>query len=334
MRRLGLGLGLGLGLLVACGRSAAAHELTVSGTSFLLDGAPFPFTGVSFFNAIYNKAFNESRKARVEWLTRFKRYGINVLRVWGQWDTKRGYADTCPTCSLFQMDGTLRQEHVLGLQAILADADSQGMVIELALLAQESWFGGIRIGPAETEKAIAALTRALAPHRNVTLQIWNELTERTLEYVAVIKAADPKRLVTSSPGVAGILGDLKQNEALDYLTPHTTRQGRARPHWEIAPREIAYLQERFAKPVVDDEPARNGTASFGGPKGPTSPIDHILQIHAVWRLGGYVIYHHDMFQTGYGSKSVPPHGIPDPEWSPYHRAVFEFLAQRKRYAGR
>jgi hypothetical protein len=40
-----------------------------------------------------------------------------------------------------------------------------------------------------------------------------------------------------------------------------------------------------------------------------------------------------MFQTGYGSKSVPPHGIPDPEWSPYHRAVFEFLAQRKRYAG-
>ncbi len=51
----------------------------------------------------------------------------------------------------------------------------------------------------------------------------------------------------------------------------------------------------------------------------------------VWKRGGYVIYHHDMFQTGYDTPAVPPHGIPDPEWDPYHRSVFEFLAQRERY---
>ena len=38
-----------------------------------------------------------------------------------------------------------------------------------------------------------------------------------------------------------------------------------------------------------------------------------------------------MFQTGYGTPACPPSGVPDPEFSPYHRAVFEFLAQRERY---
>jgi hypothetical protein len=32
--------------------SASAHEITVSGTRFLLDGKPFPYTGISFFNAV------------------------------------------------------------------------------------------------------------------------------------------------------------------------------------------------------------------------------------------------------------------------------------------
>ena len=52
----------------------------------------------------------------------------------------------------------------------------------------------------------------------------------------------------------------------------------------------------------------------------------------VWQEGGYVTYHHDMFQTGAGTPAVPPSGIPDPEFSPYHRQVFEFLARRTRYS--
>jgi hypothetical protein len=86
---------------------------------------------------------------------------------------------------------------------------------------------------------------------------------------------DPHRLVTNSPGYAGDLGDLRQNRALDYLTPHTSRQNAGRP-WEQAPNEIGYLLTRYSKPVVDDEPARNGTSKFGGPRSPTSPYDHIL----------------------------------------------------------
>ena len=56
-------------------------ELTIDGTHFRLDGQPFPYQGLSFFNAIYNDAFNRDDAARVAWLRTFRRYGINVLRV-------------------------------------------------------------------------------------------------------------------------------------------------------------------------------------------------------------------------------------------------------------
>jgi hypothetical protein len=38
-----------------------------------------------------------------------------------------------------------------------------------------------------------------------------------------------------------------------------------------------------------------------------------------------------MFQTGAGSPAVPPSGIPDPEFNPYHKTVLEFIALRERY---
>jgi hypothetical protein len=322
--------------LIALAASAPAqtrNTITVSGTRFLLNGEHFPYTGVSFFNAIYNKQFNQSSGERKVWLEKFRKYGINVLRVWGQWDSRRGYADTCPECTLYFPDGRLREEHVERLRSILSDADSLGMVVELALFAQESWHAGIRLGEKESEKAAAAVAVALKPHRNLTIQIWNEFSWHTVEMIKAIKAVDPARLVSNSPGGAGVLTGPApaETQLLDYLTPHTSRQRSGKP-WEIGPAEIEYLLKRYRKPVVDDEPARNGTPDFGGPGEKTFPTDHILQIYKVWQLGAYVTYHHDMFQTGYGTPAVPPSGIPDPEFNPYHRAAFEFLANRARYA--
>jgi hypothetical protein len=122
----------------------------------------------------------------------------------------------------------------------------------------------------------------------------------------------------------------QETRSLDYLSPHTSRQNVGR-HWQIGPTEIEYLLKRYRKPVVDDEPARTGTRMYGGPTGESYPIDHIIQIYKMWQLGAYIIYHHDMFQTGYGRSAVPPNGIPDPEFSPYHKAVFEYIRMRDRF---
>lgn len=219
--------------------------------------------------------------------------------------------------------------HLATLKAILSDADRFGMCVEVVLFAQESYLEKIRFASPSDERAVAALTRELLPFRNATLQIWNEHSDaRVLPLLKVIKAIDPPRLVSNSPGYAGDLGRDEENSALDYLTPHTTRSGR---YWETAPLELAALQKKFGKPVVDDEPARNGTLRFGGPEAQTSPFDHIVQILNVWLVGAFPTYHHDMFQTGYGTPAIPPSGIPDPEFNPYHLTVFTFLAHRDRF---
>jgi hypothetical protein len=309
---------------------AAGHTLSISGTRFYLNDQPFPYTAVSFFNAIYNPTFNQNSAARKEWIAKFQKYGINVLRVWCQWDNQRTFVDLGPDKTLYHPDGGLREEHVKTLKAIIADADELGVIVQVVLFSHESWANNIRLAPTAMDQAVAAVTRELMPHRNVVFQVWNEFSERVIESVRIIRSVDAKRLVTNSAGFSSFLGDPPQNNALDYLTPHTMRQTGGR-HWEIAPVEIQYLLTRYRKPVVDDEPARNGTPNFGGPKQATSPYDHILQIQKVWQIGGYICYHHDMFQTGYGTPACPPQGIPDPEFNPYHRQVFEFIALRDRY---
>ena len=175
-----------LTLLLAAIVAAPAAEISVSGTRFLLDGKPFPYTGISFFNAIYNRAFNESSAHRAAWLEKFNQYGIH---------------------------------HVDRLKEIAAGADSKGMVIELALFCQESWRDGIRLAPEAADRAVAALAREMLPHRNVTFQVWNEFSERVLEHVKTFRSVDPKRLVTNSPGVAGVLGDPAQNAAVPIDNP-------------------------------------------------------------------------------------------------------------------
>lgn len=313
---------------------AAASELTIRGRCFYLDGHPFPYTGVSFFNAIYNPAFHASPEARREWFAKFRRYGVNVFRVWSQWDNKRGFVDSCPACSLYEASGSLRPHYRERLRTLAADAAREGFVIELVLFSQESWRDGIKLSREASMRGIAEVVEAVRPFRNVTIQIWNEFDENAAEYAGEVKRLDPQRLVTNSPGGAGvILASEAEMRILDFYTPHTTRQRVGRP-WMAGPAELHMLLERYGKPVVDDEPARNGTRNFGGPGEDTYPADHIVQIFEDWRIGAYPTYHHDMIQLGAGAASVPPSGIPDPEFSPYHRKVFEFLALRDRYATR
>jgi len=114
------------------------------------------------------------------------------------------------------------------------------------------------------------------------------------------------------------------NRTLDVLTPHTTRS-EAQPFWYVAPAQVEYLINTYKKPVIDDSPARTGLINFGGIQGGTKPEQHIEHIRRVRAVGGYHNYLHDMFQNGYGNEATPPSGIPDPDFHPFHRKMFDYL---------
>jgi len=325
--------------LLLAGMPLVAGEITVQGTAFCMEGQPFPFTGISFFNALYNHEFNRSPAARGQWLDKFRKHGINVLRVWAEWDNTIGTVDACHECSLFEESGTLRPEPLDRLKRLAEEANRRGMVLELVLFGPPMMKKSAGLGDSAADRAVREITGAMQPFRNVTFQMYNEYTHRTVELVKTVKGVDPKRLTTNSWGWAGVLvGAQGEAEALDYLTPHTTRRPDGK-NWRVGASEVRYLIEKYGKPVVDDEPGRKGTPTHGGPREPTHPFDHILQIAAVWEAGGYIVYHHDMFQQfrtdalrkEAGPATVPPLGIPDPEYSPYHHAVLEFVALRDRY---
>lgn len=293
-----------------------------------MNGESFEYTGVSFFNAIFNEAFNRNSQVRKDWMQEYLDVGINVLRVWCQWDNNRGFVDGGEGKTIFEDDGTIKPEQLERIKSIIKDADAKEMIILLVLFSRESWNQNLRLSDQASDNSMAILTKELKPFGNVVFQIWNEFDYRTVDYYKIVKSVDPQRLVTNSPGYAGFLGSVKENITLDYLSPHTSRK--TNRHWEIAPKEIAYLIEKYKKPVVDDEPARRGTPKFGGPTSVNYPQDHILRIYNVWKVGGYVIYHHDMFQTGYGTDAVPPNGIPAPGFSNYHDEVYDFLKNKER----
>jgi hypothetical protein len=132
-------------LLISAGISAqTTNEITISKTSFHLNDQPFAFNGVSFFNAIYNPAFNKNSTDRKQWMGKFKKYGINVLRVWGQWDNKKGFVDAGENNTLYFLDGRLRQESLNRLKEIIVDANALDMVIELVFFSHESLEADIR----------------------------------------------------------------------------------------------------------------------------------------------------------------------------------------------
>lgn len=303
--------------------------IAIEGTRFTLDKKPFDFVGLSFFNALYNPAFNQDQQTRLQWLRKFNSYGITVIRIWAEWNNDFGLIDTCDSCSVYHGDGSLRAAYLDRLKELLHATASLDMVVEYVFFSAES--KNKKLSDKAAEKAVANLTRELLPFRNVVFQIWNEYDYRVEDYFRIVKKVDPNRLVTNSPGGGGTLGNDDHNSLLDFLTPHTSRDGK---HWEKAGNEIRGLIVKFNKPVVDDEPARSGTREtewLGGPKGETSPFDHVLHIYNVWKAGGYPVYHHDMFQTAYGTRPVPPSGIPDPDFSSYHRIVFEFLREGRKY---
>jgi hypothetical protein len=298
--------------------------LGVQGTKLTLAGKPFFWQGVAFFNALHNPAFNRSADERLAWLRTFKANGISVLRIWCQWNfpPPRTFTDVGPEQSMYTADGDVKDEMFDRLVALIKALDGLDMVLEVAMFSAEKQPYFLPI-PAQ-ERATRQLTERLRPFGNLIQQIWSENSTEVMRYFEILKKTDPDRLVTSAPGGSNDLGDDVQNKAYDVLTPHTLRR-QAFPFWYIAPAQIEWLLDTYGKPVIDDSPARSGPVMYGGNEGGTKPEYHIEQIRRVRAVGAYHNYLHDMFQYGYGNPLTPPSGIPDPDFSPFHRAVFDYL---------
>jgi hypothetical protein len=306
----------------------ATRVLNVQDTKLFLDGKPFYFQGLSCFNAIYNPTLNASAEAREKWLQRFKNNGINVLRVWCQWDFNppRTFVDVGSDTTMYTANGDIVDAHFQKLKKLILVADNLGMVIEVVAFSHEKVPGEENLPVPLQERAIKALAQRLKPYRNIILQIWNEDSTNVVRHYEIIKAEDAKRIVGNSPGFANNLGDDTQNRLMNVLMPHTVRRA-SQKFWEVAPRQIASLLETYNKPVIDDEPARCGIIQFGGIEGGTRSEQHIAQIKAVRAVGGYHTYHHDMFQRSYSAPTTSPTGLPDPDFSPFHRQVFDYLRE-------
>ena len=105
--------------------------IAIKDTHFTLDGKPFEFFGVSFFNALYNPTFNQSESVRVEWLQKFRNTGITVLRIWGEWNNKMGLADAADSCILYNRDGTLKSIYLTRFPNVV---DMQDVIYRVGLI--------------------------------------------------------------------------------------------------------------------------------------------------------------------------------------------------------
>ncbi len=315
-------------------RSYATKRLHFAGTRFYLDDEPFYLQGLSFFNALFNEAFNASAEARRERLATFKANGVTMLRVWCQWslDSKRfPYADAHPEHTMFTPDGAVRDLYFDRLKALLLEADAMDMAIEIVLFSHECFEFPVAPFPLWAhERAAEEMADRLLPYRNAIVQIWNEHSADAAKLYEAVKRRDFLRIVANSPVRSDFrhLGTDEHNRLFDILTPHTNRTDDE--YFRLAALQVQMLIAKYGKPVVDDEPARTGTLQFGGRPG-TKPEHHIEQIRRVRAAGGYHVYHHDMFQLGYGAPTVPPSGIPDPSFSAYHAEVFRWLKENRRW---
>ncbi len=200
------------------------NKLQIKGTRFEMNGKPFEYTGISFFNAIYNEEFNRNSSTRQAWMQKFLDSGINVLRIWCQWDNAHGFIDAGEGRTIFKEDGTIKPEQLQTIKAMIMDADEKGMVILLVFFSRESWNENLRLSDKASENAVSILARELKPFGNVVFQVWNEFNYRTIEYYKIIKSIDKERLVTNSPGYAGDLGSLEENRVMDFFVPsHFTK---------------------------------------------------------------------------------------------------------------
>jgi hypothetical protein len=172
--------------------AAGASTVTVSGTSFHVDGREAFLLGVSLFDALGRTP------ARDQDLDTLRDWGVTSVRVWAHW-----------LDPIYQADGALTPGGRARLLELAQRLRARRFVLELVLLRPGQLPGqGVAIFTGETARvrAVQAMTSALRDYRNVVFDLYNEHDHpggrishagaRVLR--DAVKAIDPARLVTIS----------------------------------------------------------------------------------------------------------------------------------------
>lgn len=159
--------------------------LTVAGRGFRLDGRPFDMWGVRVASAPISDASTEHLVAQLD---DYRAHGVNTVSVFYQ-GSSAGSLDP------FSPDGRSIAPAVQArMELIIREAAARDMVVIAGIFYQRVERPQLRDWEAARE-AVGTVTRALAPHRNVIINVANEQNSRHYRDKPWSKVGDVDELV-------------------------------------------------------------------------------------------------------------------------------------------
>jgi hypothetical protein len=174
--------------------------LAVKGQRFLLDGAPFDMWGVRVASAAVTPQATEHLIAQLD---DYRAHGVNTVSVYYQGSSASAVDPFSPDGRTIDPDAQARME------LIVREAAARRMVVIVGIFYQRVERPRLRDWEAARE-AVRTVSRALAPHRNVLLNIANEANSRyykdkpwarvgnvpdLISLCALARKEDPRRIV-------------------------------------------------------------------------------------------------------------------------------------------
>jgi hypothetical protein len=212
----------------------------------------------------YYGALGADAKAWQADLDDMQRAGINWIRVWATWA-----AFGADVSAVDGKTGEPRQEYLEKLQALVAECDRRGMIVDVTLTRGNG--GPSRLDNLKSHTAaVESLLTALKPWPNWFLDLSNERNIGDARFTSFddlkqlrerVRRLDPERLVTASHG-----GDLSPEDlskyvikvGVDFVTPHRPRDKESPGQTEAITREcLAELKQlQRTVPILYQEPFR------------------------------------------------------------------------------
>lgn len=208
---------------------ATLPPLTVHGTQFFAGGLPFTWAGVSAFDLGVRLAHGDARY--LDWAAET---GFTILRV--------------VPASVYRTPRTL-DEGIAQLGPLLDAAAARGLYVEVVIGVDTVPFGLTREAFESYARRIASVVNARS---NAVIEVANEIGHGTqARYLEDVGVQLRVLEMFTVPGSAGSShgGQEPRWDAGGYLTHHGDRWLTPEQHGAI----IAAAQQRYRKPVVDDE---------------------------------------------------------------------------------